>query len=87
MGGGSPLLPAGGRGPWESATARSLYAGRDSYSSSSRRGWVRGGEGERGEARLSHAPHRRDRLGGHGAPRAAVRSGYGGAGGAGSAVP
>lgn len=45
----APSSPrAGGRGPWESATARSLYAGRDSYSSSSRRGWVRGGRGSGG---------------------------------------
>lgn len=45
----APSSPrAGGRGPWESATARSLYAGRDSYSSSSRRGWVRGGGGGAG---------------------------------------
>lgn len=53
----APSSPrAGGRGPWESATARSLYAGRDSYSSSSRRGWVRGGGRGSGGRRGSPTP-------------------------------
>lgn len=70
----APSSPrAGGRGPWEGATALPLRRPRFLFLFLP----PRVGAGGRGEARRSHAPHRRDRPGGHGEPRAAVQRGRG----------
>lgn len=62
----APSSPrAGGRGPWEGATTLPLRRPQFLFLFLP----PRVGAGGRGEARRSHAPHRRDRPGGHGEPR------------------